>query len=339
MALEIDDKYIAPAALTGYVRRALADLPQNQFGLAEWLPDTPVDDIDWRAETGGNGLTEIAEFRSFDTESPIGKRPGISNIQGSLPPISEKIRLGEYDRLKLRNAHEGIRNAIEDDGVRQALKIKARAEVARGQLLMTGKVTIAENGLALEADFGRKVEHSPTAAILWSQAGSKPIDDLLAWVDVYYATNGITPEVGVVSRQIMSVLMRNEQIRAMTLPAGSTTQIVTETALQELLSSFGLPRLRVYKAQVAASSGTALDILDPTKVLLLPPADSKIGETQWGITAEQLSESYAIDDTVEPGIVVGSYSDNDPVAQWTKASAIMLPIAPNTNLTMSGKVL
>jgi len=339
MALQLDDKYVAPQELTGYVREALTDLPQNTFGLTQYLPDNLVDDIDFRAQTGGNGLSQVAQFRSFDAESPIGKREGLTNISGALPPISEKIRLGEYDRLKLRNSVEGIKNAILDDGVNQAKKILARAEVGRGELLMTGKVTIAENGLGIEADFGRKATHSPTAATLWNVAGSTPIDDLLAWVEVYRATNGVKPGVMLVAQQIVSVLMRNEQIRSLSLPAGSTTQIVTIDAIQALLSSFGLPRVEVYEAQVQGADGAAVDILDPTKVLFLPPVGSKIGETTWGITAEALDPNYNLTEEIRPGLVVGSYSDNDPVAQWTKASAIMLPIAPNTNLTLAGKVL
>ncbi|MFJ2618169.1 major capsid protein [Glutamicibacter sp. NPDC087344] len=339
MALILDDKYVSPAELTGYVRKALEDLPQNTFSLNRYLPDKPVDDIDWRGQTGGNGLTQVAQFRSFDTESPIGSRPGVSTISGALPPISEKIRLGEYDRLKLRKSVDGIKDAILDDGVRQARKILARAEVARGELLMTGKVTITENKLGIEADFGRKASHSPTAAILWSAAGSTPIDDLLAWVEVYRATNGIKPEVTLVAQRVVSVLMRNAQIRSLTLPENSTVQIVTLDAIQALFRSFGIPPLEVYEAQVAGADNSAMDILDPTKILFLPPAGNDIGETQWGVTAEQQSEDYKLDSTVDPGIVVGSYSDNDPVAQWTKASAIMLPIAPNTNLTLAGKVL
>jgi len=339
MALSLDDKYVAPQELTGYVRSALDDLPQNAFNLSAYLPDNPVDDIDFRAQAGGNGLSQVAQFRSFDAESPIGKREGSDMVSGSLPPISEKIRLGEYDRLKMRNMVEGIKDAILNDGVTQAKKILARAEVARGELLMTGKVTIAENGLGIEADFGRKAQHSPTATILWNAANSVPIDNLLAWVEVYRATNGVRPGVMLVAQQVVAVLMRNEQIRSLALPAGATTQIVTLDAIQALLQSFGLPALEVYEAQVQDGTGNAVDILDPTKVLFLPPVGSKIGETTWGVTAEALDPSYNLTEEIRPGIVVGSYSDNDPVAQWTKASAIMLPIAPNTNLTLAGKVL
>lgn len=339
MALTLDDRYVAPQELTGYVREALSDLPQNAFNLETYLPDNPVDDIEFRAVTGGRGLTQVAKFRSFDTESNIGKREGISKISGELPPISEKIRLGEYDRLKQRKADTAIADAIMDDGVNQAMKILARAEVARGELLQTGKVTITENGLGLEVDFGRKATHSPTAAILWSAPNSKPIDDLLAWVAVYRKTNGIKPETMLADQQVVSVLMRHEQIRAMTLAPGATTQIVTIDAIQALFTSLGLPRIEVYEAQVAGDDGDAVDILDPKKVTLLPPLTAKIGETTWGTTAEALSPAYKLDEEIRPGIVVGSYSDQDPVAQWTKASAIMLPLAPNTNLTLAGKVL
>jgi len=339
MALVLDDRYVGAAELTGYVRAALADDEQNQFDLERFLPDNPVDDIEYRTATGNGGLARVAKFRSFDAESPIGSRRGISDLRGSLPPISEKIRLGEHDRLQLRNADAAIKNAILDDGVEQAQKIQARAEVARGQLLMTGKVTIEENGLVLEADFERKASHSPTAGTLWNVAGSTPIDDLLAWRDVYRATNGIRPGSMLISAAVEAVLLRHEQVRAMTLPAGATTQIVTVSALQELLRSLSLPSYEVYEAQVADDDDNALDILDPQRILFLPPAGRKIGETVWGVTAEAMDARYQIDETIRPGIVVGSYSDNDPVAQWTKASAIMLPIAPSVNLTLGAKVL
>ena len=339
MALVYDATYVTGQELTGYVREALADLPANQFGLARFLPDTFVDDIDFRADVGGGGLTQAAQFRSYDTESPIGKRAGISKISGELPPISEKIRLGEYDRLKLRNASEAIKNKILDDGVAQAVKILARAEVARGELLSAGKVTIQENGLSLEADFGRKATHSPVASQLWNTASSSPIDDLLAWVEVYKNTNGVRPERALVDQRVVSVLMRNAQIRSLALPENSTAQIVTIDAIQALLRSFGLPFLETYEAQVEGADGTAQSILDPTKVIFLPPSTAKIGETQWGTTAESLSKDYKLEEEFQPGIVVGSYSDQDPVAQWTKASAIMLPIAPNINLTLAAKVL
>lgn len=338
MALVLSSEYITPAELTGYVRAALADLPQNAFGLSAFLPNVEVDDIDFRISTGGGGLARAASFRSFDTESPIGKRQGLERIAGSLPPISEKLRLGEYDRLKLRKLDDGIRNAIFNDAVNLAKAIQTRLEIARGEALMDGKVTLAENGLALEVDFGRKATHSATAGVFWGTGGD-PVADLLAWSAIYSATNGVRPGVMLMSQDVLSTLMRNTKIREYTLPAGSTQQIVTIAAINALFTSFGLPMVEVYEAQVEGAGGVATSVIDPKKVLFLPPTGSNIGETMWGVTAEALDDDYAIDSTEAPGIVVGSYSDKDPVGLWTKASAIALPVLPNANLTLAAKVL
>lgn len=338
MALVLSSEYITPTELTGYVRAALADLPVNAFGLSAYLPDVTTDDIDFRATVGNGGLARAAKFRAYDAESPISGRKGVDQISGSLPPISEKRRLGEWERLKMRKLDTAIKDAILNDAVDLAMGIHARAEVARGQAIETGKVTISENGLTLEADFGRKVAHTQTAAAKWNVA-STPIDDLLAWQKVYVVTNGIRPGGALTSQDVMSSLMRNSQIRDMTLPAGSTQQIVTVDAINALLQSFGLPSLTVYEAQIEGDDGNAKSIIDPTKVLFVPAVGQKLGETLWGVTAEALDAEYGVDATEAPGIVVGSYSDKDPIGTWTKASAIMLPVPLNANLTLSGKVL
>lgn len=338
MALVLSSEYITPAELTGYTRAALADLPQNAFGLSAYLPNVTVDDIDFRASVGGGGLSRAASFRAYDTESPISGRKGVSRISGELPPISEKRRLGEYDRLKLRSLNDGIRSALFSDAVDLAKAIQTRLEIARGEALMDGKVTLAENGLALEVDYGRSATHSTAAGVMWGTGGD-PVADLLAWQATYVATNGARPGSMLTSQNVVSALMRNAKIREYTLPAGSTQQIVTVDAINALFRSFGLPGIEIYEAQVANEAGAATSIIDPKKVLFLPAVGQKLGETLWGVTAEAQDADYRIDASEAPGIVVGSYSDKDPVGLWTKASAISLPVVLNPNLTFAAKVL
>lgn len=340
MALVLDTEYVEPAELTGYTREALADLPQNQFGLLQdILPNVLVDDIEFRTRLGGNGLARAAKYRSWDTEAPLGRRRGFEDLSGAIPPISQKIRLSEYDRLKLRRNRDAIIDAIYDDAVEQAIAIDTRIAIAKGQLLSTGMVTLHENGLVLEVDFERKATHNTTAPVLWNVDGSDPIEDLLAAQAVYVATNGVRPGRFVTDQSVISTLMRNATIRAMTLPAGSTTQIVTVDAVAALLRSFGLPELEIFEAQVEGDDGNPLDLLPKGRILFLPPAGRKVGESLWGITAEAMDEDYGIDQREAPGIVVGSYSDKDPVSKWTKASAVALPVAPGINLTLSLRVL
>jgi hypothetical protein len=80
-------------------------------------------------------------FRAYDASSDVGVRPGGARVSGELPPISRKIPVGEYERIRRRNVdtqNAEIRDAMLDDGVRLARQIEARLELARGEALFSG---------------------------------------------------------------------------------------------------------------------------------------------------------------------------------------------------------
>jgi hypothetical protein len=342
----LNTEYVLPTELTGYARAALADFPVNQFALAQWLPNRTIDDLLYRFTRGGEGLTEAATFRAYDTESPIGKRPGVTRITGELPPISRKIRLGEYDRLRQRQATPAIRNAILDDTTRMVRAIAARLEMARGEALYTGKITLNENGVIATVDFGRKAGHTVTAATLWSDlTNSKPITDLMSWRDTYVATNGQDPGAILTSRRVASLLLQNAQIKNVAYPSNSPASLVTQSTVTAVLEAFGLPPIHIYDAQVSVS-GTGTRVIPDDRVMLLPaptgssdPGGTDLGATLLGVTAESMEPDFGLDnESDQPGIVAGAYSTKDPVAVWTKAACIGLPVLANPDLTFCADV-
>lgn len=341
----INTDYITPAELTGYVRAGAADWARNQFSLARWLPNNPIDDLDFRFTRGGEGLIEAATFRAYDAESPIGARPGVVRVSGQLPPISRKIRLGEYDRLKQRKLDDRIRGALMTDAERMTRSIMARMELARGDALVNGKVTISENGLMVEADFGRSGSMSVAPGTLWSVvATATPLSDLLTWRETYITTNGELPGAIVTSTRVLNYMLRNAEIRTLAATALGTPTLVSPGMLQQVFEAHGLPPVYTYDAQVKVS-GVATKVIADDKLLLLPaagdanaPESSELGATLWGTTVEATSPKYAIENGEEPGIVAGSYEDEDPIALWTKASAIGLPILANPDLSMVADV-
>lgn len=338
--------YIAPAELTGYARGALADLGVNQFTLARYLPNNPIDDLDYRFTAGGDGLIEAATFRNYDTPSPFGSRPGTRRVSGELPPISRQIRLGEYERLRRRAAgNDAVVSAIENDAVRMTRAVAARMELARGQALVTGKVSITENGVVATADFGRAAGHTVTAATAWTDlVNATVLGNLVTWTDVYKATNGVAPGTYRTSSRVLRLMQQNKEVINAVAGAAAGRTRVNLSELNGLLASEGLPSVEIDDAQVNVA-GVATRVVADDKFLMLPspvdpnsPEDSELGATLWGTTAESLDPDYGIEESDQPGIVAGVYRQENPINLFTNAAGIGLPVLANPNLSFAADV-
>ncbi|RTL65911.1 MAG: phage capsid protein [Pseudonocardiaceae bacterium] len=343
MAIELYADYVTPAELTGYARGALADRPENQFQLLDVFPAENVPDLNYRFNRGTDaGLLQAAAFRAFDAEPGFGKRDGLSRVTGELPAIGQQYTLGEYDQLKLRNAEQEVRDLLLRDAVRIARQIETRFEIARGQALVEGKVTIAENDVYAEVDFGRSSSHSVAPSTLWSvHATATPLDDLQSWRDTYVATNGAAPGRILTSTAVRNHLLRCTQIIEMIYPLAASGSVgqVTVTMLNQLLSDFDLPAIEVYDAQVKTSTGTTQRVIAADKLIFLPPAGMPLGATLWGLTLEAQEPEYGIGAADQPGIVVGAFKQKTtPITVFTVGSAIGLPIMANPDATLVADV-
>jgi hypothetical protein len=331
---------ITPAELTGYAREALADRPENALQLSEILPHQQVDDLNYRFNRGGGGLAAAASFRAYDAEPRFGKREGLTRVSGELPAIGQQYVLGEYDQLRLRQANEQIRNLLLRDAARIARAIDTRFEFARGQALVEGKVTLNEDGVVAEVDFGRLATHSVAPVTLWSNlAASTPIDDLQAWRDVYVDTNGQPPGVIMTSTRVVNYLVRNAQVRSMVLPVGSTVTQVRRSDLDAVMTDFGLPAIRVFDARAIDQTGVSRRVIADDKLLFLPPDGTELGATLWGTTLEAQESQYGIAPADHPGVVVGAFKQSTtPIRVFTIGSAIGIPILGDPDLSFVADV-
>ncbi|GAB7187156.1 hypothetical protein ATKI12_6987 [Kitasatospora sp. Ki12] len=339
--MQLITEYGSPAVLTGYVRAALADRPENQFSLSRWLPDTTINDLNYRLTRGGGGLTEAAGYRNWDAESDISSRPGSSRITGELPPISRKMPVGEYERIRRRgldSQNAEIRDALLADGVRLGRQIEARVEIARAAALFDAKVTLSENGLTgITADYGRKAEHNVTATKVWSDPTADIIADTAAWLEVYTDTNGARPEYTLMSLKIYNWLRRNAQLRGLSTTGATAPTVLTASTLDALLADYGIPQPVIYDAKYSLN-GTATRVTPEDKLCFLPAVGDSVGQTLWGVPVEGDDPRYGLTGS-EAGIAVGAYKSEDPQTVWTRATAIVLPVAADPDRTFVADVL
>lgn len=351
MAWVLDTEYIEPEELTAVIRASLAEQQVNRFTLGRWLPNVAIDDITFKFSKGGTGgLAEASVYRSWDTESRIGRREGVAQVMGELPPISEKIPLNEYDSLRIRSLDtaDPMRRAIARDAYRLATNIAARFELGKGEALANAQFTINENNVQLApVQFGRKPEHSVTAAVLWSDhANARPLDDLEAWTQVYVDTNGSQPDRMLMPRTVLAHMRQCDQVVRQVYPlapAGSAPMVSVEQ-LNTVLSGLDLPAVELNDARVSVD-GVATRVMPADALVFVPapgPTDAAqpndLGGFLLGTTAESLEPEYS-SVAERAGVVAATWKTKDPVRLWTHAAAVGMPVVREPNWTLKAVVI
>jgi hypothetical protein len=218
--------------------------------------------------------------------------------------------------------------------------VQGRVEVARGDVINDGIVTIAENGLVLTANFGRAALMSKTAAIPWTTtATATPLADLLSWQNDYITQNGMEPAVVLTPKTRIGSLALNVEMRNYAAANGTVPTRINRATIDSILSAEGLPPFETYDGQVR-KDGVATRVLPVDKVYLMPPEGNSAGNTFYGPTPEALllAERGLIDRTAAPGVIAVITRTEHPVQTYTVGTAIALPAMPNPDLILDADV-
>jgi Phage major capsid protein E len=329
---------VDPALLTEYVRAYDNEVLRNQFGLERYLPNRQIMDLEYRLRSGSFEDVDVAEFRPWDTQPGFGHRQGFAKIRGEIVPLGRQIALGEEHMLRLRSVLQGgedsaIINQIYADAERMVRAVQGRIEVARGQLLTTGKVTIAENNMSIEADFSLPVTHNVTVGVSWADPAAAILSDLLAWQEVYIDDTGVAPAEMILSQKAFNYMLTNSEFRDTASFGGTTPMRLTAEVVLQILQSYSLPVPVIYDTKVRIA-GVQTRVIPEDKLILLPPSGEMLGETFYGVTAEalKLGSKGLIKQSAMPGIVALVLENENPVQTFTLAAATAMPVLGNPEL-------
>lgn len=343
---------VQPVEITGYARARLEDYERQQNGsLASYLPNDFLNDIVARFTVGGTGLQPVAEYRSYDAETPLGSLPGTSRVSFELPPLGMKMRVSEYEQLRARGnlSQVLLRTSVERITERLVDAISDRLEYERGYAIENAELAIDdETGFKQTGDWERdpthEVDASTGAGVYWDDwDNADPIEQLIAWQEIYVATNGFPPGSILTSTKVFTNLQRAASLRVLASSLAGAPQIVTREAVNGMLNSYGLPPVTVYDRQVNLR-GTVKKVLSPEYLFMLPAPGGtvgqvKLGQTYWGTTLEASEAEYGIGELDRPGIVVGVWKTRDPIALWVHSAAIGLAVLGDANLSFRAQVL
>jgi hypothetical protein len=347
--MAIVDDYIEPAVLTGFIREV--PTPYSLF-LNRFLPDRQIGDIEAAIEQLTR-TNRAAQFRAWDTETPVSKRDTFRRDKVKLPPLGVKLPIGEHERLMLERVRSGGDNrnsyvqAIYNDAEQLTREVRNRMEIARGDVLVDGKFTLAgENGLTIEADFGLDPSHLVNAATPWGTvASATPLLDMKAWIDLYVDEVGEKPGFMLTSNTVVNNLLLNAEIRALFYRGqtlAGTPDLITQAQLNQVLQAYGLPEIIEYNTKIEVN-GSSQRVIPEDKVIFLPSDPASLGYTAWGITAESLELASGQNPSLEfeelPGLVGVVLKEGDPVRVWTKVGAVGMPLITDPRRLLVADVL
>jgi hypothetical protein len=337
---------VQPDDLTIFTRNV--PLQQNLV-LNQILPDRMV--LDNKVDIGTLTKTgRTARFRVFDGPIHVARRDVFQTSSVALPPLSDSIHMGEYERLQLQFAQTQGTNtgalvrAIYDDATLLSGNVRRRMELARGDVLVDGKFTLnGEGGLFMEADFGVPAGNLKTAGTLWSTtATADVIADLNTWVQYYLDLNGFLPGGMVLSRTTVQQLLQNTKLQTAHGSILGVAGLLTRQQIDATLDSYTLPPIKMVYDSSVDVDGTSTRILPSNKVIFLPPEGQELGYTAWGVsaTALELVNSSESDLSFEdaPGIVGVVEKQGPPYRQYTFVDAVGMPVIENPNYLMVATV-
>lgn len=340
-----NDTYRDASDLTG-VARGAADAVEAADTLTRFMPSAESVTLDFNLDADELGLPAAASFRSYDATAPYGKELAVGSRKGSLPASSQKLRLGELQALKLRQAsNEAIGAAMERKATNVGQAIAIRAIFARGQAIADGKVTMeAENGLEVEIDFGRASSHTVSAGTAWSTISAGAIADLITWQSVLDAP----ADTAITSTAVLNALALNtEFIKQVKGSETTLTRISREDVLQILRDYAQIENVIVYDKSYSDMTGSVRRVIPQDRFLLVPNLFGGLGEvgpagqTLWGVPAEAFEESYGVSIDDAPGIFSAAFKATDPERFDILGSSIFLPVPSAEGLrgTLSADVL
>ena len=348
-----------PGTLIPFVRTE--PIPATFRG-AEFLPDVTTNDLSFEYILGARRKTVMAHVMGFDSEAPIASRQaGGERVQGELPPIKRKSRVGEKEMIRFLQPRNGtsdqqdaVMNVYQDlsDLVQS---IYARVEWLRIKALSEETVIYDEDGVKFEFDFGLDQElrfdlvtkkDGTDASIAdfsgsWENvATSDPVNDIA------YITKRLRDKTGQRAREFVldgrsiDLMYRSEALRVLARGENGLPGILTTGEIDEVFRRYELPSVSSYDVFVGkeTETGAIVDerVLASGKGFIVP--EVQIGQTLWGPTAESRVLLGTELSTSMPGLFAGTYTTDEPPAEWTKVAAVAFPTMPQAHALTQVKV-
>lgn len=284
----------------------------------------------------GQRLPELAFVHALDTEAEIGSRPGFEKVLTEKLFIKRKINQSERLQQAIENGvpdDENLKKFVFDDAANLFEGVIARANVMKGQFLSTGIVKINENHVDMSIDYGVTSDSKVTLTD-WSKPDSDIMGDIQKMVAIA-EDNGYVVNKALTSLKMINYMRNNTAMQTAVLGAANKRLLTKQELTNLLMQEYGFTidrcdeKYRYRKADGTLKTGRYFK--EDVFTLYEANANGSFGSGLWGVTPEELEYRQFIQEENRSFVTLSMWATPDPVAVWTKASGMFVPVAPKAN--------
>lgn len=245
--------------------------------------------------------------------------------------LDEEIKLQLADLASSNNPalYRLVMSRIFSDSADLLEGAALRREIARMQLLLTGKFDVAGNGQIVSQDYKMKPEHMGFAnKAPWTADGSTPVDDIQRAIDRIGEDQGTTITRAVMNRRTFRALIRNNQVKSTLLANNANTAAVAVPRREVegyLDDEFGL-EVTTYDKYYTDDNGKLQYFIPDGKVAFIPA--TTLGRTVFTPTPEEAEPALSKTADVafaDTGVAIVTSRIIDPVTVSTKVAERFAP--------------
>ena len=284
----------------------------------------------------GQRLPEVAFVHALDTEAEIGSRPGFEKVLTEKLFIKRKINQSERLQQAIENGvpdDNNLKKFVFDDAANLFEGVVARANVMKGQFLSTGIVKIKENHVDMSIDYGVTSDAKVTLTD-WSKPDADIMGDISKMVAIA-EDNGYVVNKALTSLKMINYMRNNTAMQTAVLGAANKRLLTKQELTNLLMQEYGITidrcdeKYRYRKADGTLKTGRYFK--EDVFTLYEANANGSFGSGLWGVTPEELEYRQFIQVENRSFVTLSMWATQDPVAVWTKASGMFVPVAPKAN--------
>lgn len=284
----------------------------------------------------GQRLPEVAFVHALDTEAEIGSRPGFEKVLTEKLFIKRKINQSERLQQAIENGvpdDNNLKKFVFDDAANLFEGVVARANVMKGQFLSTGIVKIKENHVDMSIDYGVTSDAKVTLTD-WSKPDADIMGDISKMVAIA-EDNGYVINKALTSLKMINYMRNNTAMQTAVLGAANKRLLTKQELTNLLMQEYGFTidrcdeKYRYRKADGTLKTGRYFK--EDVFTLYEANANGSFGSGLWGVTPEELEYRQFIQEENRSFVTLSMWATHDPVAVWTKASGMFVPVAPKAN--------